>query len=207
MAGVSTGSLVAQVFAGEYSGRATRLVLRDTFSKVHGVEARIAAATATTMLTAVSVSLQIRLVGSYYDTEDEPVRESFRTRSLETDRTPLVQAHRAVERFVGRTTPDRTGHPRWFSSATRSPTGSFEHSVITWIRGQTRNPGAVVRSSRPHSSREPPSKRLHPRRGPARSPTLESHEQTVCRSLSSRSCATLRSNVISEVVEGTKRRE
>ena len=82
-------------------------MLRDTFSKVHDVEARIAAATATTMLTAVSVSLQIRLVGSYSDTDDEPVREYFRTRSLETDRTPLVQAHRAVERFDGRTTPDR----------------------------------------------------------------------------------------------------
>lgn len=104
VAGVSMGSLVAQVFASEYPERVTRLVLCDTFSSVHGLRAQIASAAATAMLSVVPARFQIRLIESYYDgPENEHVRKYFRTQLLETDRTQLVQARKAINSFDGRT--------------------------------------------------------------------------------------------------------
>jgi 3-oxoadipate enol-lactonase len=112
VAGVSMGSLIAQVFASEYSERVTRLVLCDTFSSVHGLRPQIASAVATVMLSVVPARFQIRLIESYYDgPEDEPVRNYFRTQLLETDRKQLVQARRAVNSFDSRTYLDRISAP------------------------------------------------------------------------------------------------
>jgi pimeloyl-ACP methyl ester carboxylesterase len=103
VAGVSMGSLIAQVFAAKYPERVTRLVLSDTFSSVHGLRARLLSRVATAMLSVVPTGLQIRLIEAQYDAPaDEPVREYFRTQLLETDRTQLVRARRAVNAFDGR---------------------------------------------------------------------------------------------------------
>ncbi|HKL29202.1 MAG TPA: alpha/beta hydrolase [Natrialbaceae archaeon] len=103
VAGVSMGSLIAQVFAAKYPERVTRLVLSDTFSSVHGVRARVLSRVATAMLSIVPTGLQIRLVESQYDAPaDEPIREYFRTQLVETDRDQLVRARRAVNAFDGR---------------------------------------------------------------------------------------------------------
>jgi 3-oxoadipate enol-lactonase len=112
VAGVSMGSLIAQVFAGKHPERVTRLVLCDAFSTIHGVRARLASKAAAALLSVVPMSLQIRLVESYYDDPaDGPVREYFRTQFRETDRTQLLRARRAVNRFDGRAYLDRIEAP------------------------------------------------------------------------------------------------
>lgn len=100
IAGVSMGSLIAQVFALRYPDRLTRLVLSDTFSRTHGLRARIAATGATLGLSLMPSGLIMRLIESAHDDpEDEPLREYYRTQLQEMDRDQLVQARKAINRF------------------------------------------------------------------------------------------------------------
>jgi 3-oxoadipate enol-lactonase len=146
VAGVSMGGLIAQQFAIAYPERVTRLVLSDTYSSIHGLRARVLSRLATLVLSVVPARLQMQLVASYYEgSGNEAVREYFRTQLFEMDRTQLVRARRAVNRFdcrdaLGRITAPSLivvgdENPGWFVELSRETADGIPDARFSRLPG------------------------------------------------------------------------